>query len=79
MVFTGAFSDLAGFEHLLKQAPGPDLAAKEAAETRNAQLTKPAGSLGRLEEIGIWYASWRGEGGPGSPSRRSRSLPATTA
>ncbi|WP_417263591.1 nicotinate-nucleotide--dimethylbenzimidazole phosphoribosyltransferase [Celeribacter sp.] len=64
MVFTGAFSDLAGFEHLLKQAPGPDLAAKEAAETRNAQLTKPAGSLGRLEEIGIWYASWRGEGRP---------------
>ncbi|MBW6416775.1 nicotinate-nucleotide--dimethylbenzimidazole phosphoribosyltransferase [Celeribacter sp. PS-C1] len=64
MVFTGAFSDLAGFELLLKQAPGPDLAAKEAAEARNAQLTKPAGSLGRLEEIGIWYATWRGEGRP---------------
>ncbi|NVK45951.1 MAG: nicotinate-nucleotide--dimethylbenzimidazole phosphoribosyltransferase [Rhodobacteraceae bacterium] len=64
MVFTGAFSDLAGFELLLKQAPGPDLAAKEAAEARNAQLTKPAGALGRLEEIGIWYASWRGEGRP---------------
>lgn len=59
-----AFSDLAGFADLLKQAPGPDVAAKEGAEARNAQLTKPAGSLGRLEEIGIWYATWRGEARP---------------
>ena len=55
------FSDLKDFETLLKQAPGPDLAAQTAAEERNAELTKPAGSLGRLEEIGIWYAAWRGE------------------
>ncbi|PTQ71327.1 nicotinate-nucleotide--dimethylbenzimidazole phosphoribosyltransferase [Celeribacter persicus] len=59
-----AFSDLAGFEALLKAAPGPDLEAKAEAEARNAQLTKPAGSLGRLEEIGIWYASWRGAARP---------------
>lgn len=59
-----AFSDLADFEALLKAAPGPDLAAKAGAEARNGQLTKPAGSLGRLEEIGIWYASWRGEARP---------------
>ena len=59
-----AFSDLAGFERILKQAPGPDMEAQAAAIARNAQLTKPAGSLGRLEEIGIWYAAWRGEGRP---------------
>ena len=59
-----AFSDLAGFERILKQAPGPDMEAQAAATARNAQLTKPAGSLGRLEEIGIWYAAWRGEGRP---------------
>lgn len=59
-----AFSDLAGFEQILKQAPGPDMEAQAAATARNAQLTKPAGSLGRLEEIGIWYAAWRGEGRP---------------
>lgn len=59
-----AFSDLAGFEALLKAAPGPDLEAKAGAEARNGQLTKPAGSLGRLEEIGIWYASWRGAARP---------------
>ncbi|WP_460274889.1 nicotinate-nucleotide--dimethylbenzimidazole phosphoribosyltransferase [Celeribacter sp. ULVN23_4] len=58
------FSDLAGFEALLKAAPGPDLGAKAGAEARNGQLTKPAGSLGRLEEIGIWYAAWRGEARP---------------
>ncbi|MBU0641830.1 MAG: nicotinate-nucleotide--dimethylbenzimidazole phosphoribosyltransferase [Alphaproteobacteria bacterium] len=58
------FSDLAGFERILKQAPGPDMEAQAAATARNAQLTKPAGSLGRLEEIGIWYAAWRGEGRP---------------
>jgi nicotinate-nucleotide--dimethylbenzimidazole phosphoribosyltransferase len=59
-----AFSDLAGFEALLKAAPGPDHEAKAGAEARNGQLTKPAGSLGRLEEIGTWYAAWRGEARP---------------
>ncbi|AJE47991.1 nicotinate-nucleotide--dimethylbenzimidazole phosphoribosyltransferase [Celeribacter indicus] len=58
------FSDLAGFEALLREAPEPDAAARAAAEARNARLTKPAGSLGRLEEIAIWYAGWRGTARP---------------
>jgi len=33
-------------------------AAKRAAD-RNAILTKPPGSLGRLEDLAIWYMSWR--------------------
>jgi len=34
---------------LVAHLPGPDLAAGSAAATREAQLTKPAGALGRLE------------------------------
>ena len=33
---------------LLPALPGPDLDAGTAARLRQAQLTKPAGSLGRL-------------------------------
>jgi len=44
---------------LLSQLPGPDLDAGTAAAARQAQLTKPAGSLGRLEELAIWLATWQ--------------------
>ncbi len=44
---------------LLAQLPGPDLEAGSAAAARQAQLTKPAGSLGRLEELAIWLATWQ--------------------
>ncbi|MBV8650835.1 MAG: nicotinate-nucleotide--dimethylbenzimidazole phosphoribosyltransferase, partial [Alphaproteobacteria bacterium] len=33
---------------LLRELPGPDLEAGTATAAREAQLTKPAGSLGRL-------------------------------
>lgn len=56
---TAPFSTLATFRTLLIGASGPDLGAVEAARARNAQLTKPAASLGRLDEIAIWYAGWR--------------------
>ena len=54
-------SELAG---LLAEMPGPDGAAEEAARARDAVLTKPPGALGRLEELAIWYAGWRGEARP---------------
>jgi nicotinate-nucleotide--dimethylbenzimidazole phosphoribosyltransferase len=44
---------------LLTHLPGPDLAAGTAAAARQAKLTKPAGSLGRLEELAVWLASWQ--------------------
>ena len=44
---------------LLAQMPKADEAARAAARERQAQLTKPAGSLGRLEEIAEWMASWQ--------------------
>jgi len=36
----------------------------DATAARNAQLTKPAGSLGRLEEIVSWLAAWQSGGAP---------------
>lgn len=43
-------------------APAPDAAI--AARERQSQLTKPPGSLGRLEEIAIWVASCQGVSPP---------------
>ena len=37
----------------------PDTASAEAARVRQAQLTKPPGSLGRLEELAVFMAGWR--------------------
>lgn len=58
------FSTLAAFRALLQGAPGIDQAAQGAAEARNGQLTKPPGALGRLEDMAIWYAGWRGDPRP---------------
>jgi nicotinate-nucleotide--dimethylbenzimidazole phosphoribosyltransferase len=48
------------FRNLLNDLPGPDEAAIAAVRARDAQLTKPAGALGRLEEIAEWLAAWTG-------------------
>jgi len=42
----------------------PDATAVAAAAARQAQLTKPAGSLGRLEEIALFLAGWQGRERP---------------
>jgi len=55
------FSSLSQFVDLLRQAPSFDLESQAAAKQRNMQLTKPAGALGRMEELAIWYAAWRGD------------------
>jgi nicotinate-nucleotide--dimethylbenzimidazole phosphoribosyltransferase len=47
-------------QNLLADLPGPDKSAREAAAARQAQLTKPTGSLGRLEELVLWLAAWQG-------------------
>ncbi len=56
--------DLDGYRAVLAELPGPDAAALEAAAARNMVLTKPPGALGRLEELAIWYAGWRGDPRP---------------
>jgi nicotinate-nucleotide--dimethylbenzimidazole phosphoribosyltransferase len=45
----------------LRNAPEPDATALAAARARDAQLTKPPGALGRLEDLAIWYCGWRGD------------------
>ena len=50
--------------HLMSQLPQADGAATAAAAAREAQLTKPAGALGRLEEIAAWVSAWQGRHPP---------------
>ena len=45
---------------LLANMPGVDDKALTSAREREGQLTKPAGSLGRLEEIAEFLAAWQG-------------------
>lgn len=61
---TAPFATLDAFRSLLNDAPGPDMATLAAANDRNGQLTKPPGALGRLEDLAIWYAGWRGDAQP---------------
>ena len=58
------FSTLQEFRTVLAQGPSIDTAALAGAQARNGQLTKPPGALGRLEELAIWYAGWRGDARP---------------
>lgn len=55
------FQTLADISALLDKMPTPDAKALAAAKDRDASLTKPLGSLGRLEQIAAWYCSWRGD------------------
>ncbi|QWF78183.1 nicotinate-nucleotide--dimethylbenzimidazole phosphoribosyltransferase [Amycolatopsis sp. CA-230715] len=41
--------------------PAPDEVARAAAAELHGALIKPAGSLGRLEELGVWVASCQGQ------------------
>ncbi len=57
-------SDAVAIRKTLASLPGPDAAAGSAAADRNGQLTKPPGALGRLEDLALWYAGWRGDPRP---------------
>jgi nicotinate-nucleotide--dimethylbenzimidazole phosphoribosyltransferase len=54
------FATRAAFDAALSNLPSPDLAAIKRASARQAELTKPAGSLGRLEDIALFMAGWQG-------------------
>lgn len=49
---------------LIRGAPGADRAAVEAVRRRDRELTKPPGSLGRLEHLVEWLAAWQGRSPP---------------
>jgi nicotinate-nucleotide--dimethylbenzimidazole phosphoribosyltransferase len=44
--------------------PGPSEAAVAAVRARDSVLTKPAGSLGRMEHLVEWMAAWQGKAPP---------------
>ena len=49
---------------ILRDLPGPDLEAQTHVVRRQTELTKPPGSLGRLEELAEWLACWQGRAQP---------------
>jgi len=57
---TAPFATLAAFRDVLNDQPGADANMLKAAADHNMQLTKPPGALGRLEDLALWYRSWRG-------------------
>ncbi|MHC9417128.1 nicotinate-nucleotide--dimethylbenzimidazole phosphoribosyltransferase [Sphingomonas citri] len=54
----------AALDAALRALPAPDASARAAAAARQAELTKPRGSLGRLEEIALFMAGWQGRAIP---------------
>lgn len=54
-----SFADRADFLSALSHLPDPDKDARALARARQAVLTKPAGSLGRLEDIAVFMAGWQ--------------------
>jgi nicotinate-nucleotide--dimethylbenzimidazole phosphoribosyltransferase len=57
-------SSVAEFRDFMRNLPGADDSAGQAAAERNGQLTKPPGALGDLEDLAIWYARWSGQAQP---------------
>lgn len=49
---------------LIAAIPAEDFAARASARARQAQLIKPPGALGRLEEIAEHIAAWQGRAEP---------------
>jgi nicotinate-nucleotide--dimethylbenzimidazole phosphoribosyltransferase len=56
-----SFDEIRG---VLAEFPSADETARENAAAREATLTKPAGSLGRLEQLTQWLAAWQGRHPP---------------
>ena len=54
------FDSLDDISSFCRDLPEGDAAAADAALSRQQALTKPPGSLGRLEELATWLARWQG-------------------
>ncbi len=54
------FDSLDDIRSFCRDLPDGDARAADAAARRQEVLTKPPGSLGRLEELAIWLARWQG-------------------
>ena len=53
------FDSLDDIRAFCRDLPAGDVRAAESAATRQQHLTKPPGSLGRLEELAVWLAQWQ--------------------
>lgn len=58
------FSTLNEFAAIIANFPSSNNDAEVGAKARNDVLTKPPGALGRLEDLAIWFAGWRGQAAP---------------
>lgn len=63
---------LAAIEDAIQGFGGPNVEAVAQWEARAPQLTKPAGSLGRLEEVARWLSAWQGRHPPRLDHVRAR-------
>lgn len=57
-------SSLSQLSEIVATLPAADDQARHVAAERQRLLTKPEGSLGRLEEIALWLAAWQGNARP---------------
>lgn len=64
MTTTITFNSADDYQRAIASIPSADAGSAKLAQERQGQLTKPPGSLGRLEEIAIWMASWHGDEKP---------------
>ena len=58
------FNSLDDLSEFCRALPAGDADAAGAAAQRQQNLTKPPGSLGRLEELAIWLARWQQNAAP---------------
>jgi nicotinate-nucleotide--dimethylbenzimidazole phosphoribosyltransferase len=58
------FASLDDIRAFCRDLPGGDQRFADMAAHRQQNLTKPPGSLGRLEELAIWLARWQGREQP---------------
>ena len=59
-----ALKSITELRALCADLPGGDTMSADAVVRRQAQLTKPPGSLGRLEKLIAWLAAWQGRNPP---------------
>ncbi len=59
-----SFASVHAFEAALANLRGTNVAAAADARVRQGELTKPEGSLGRLEDLAIFFAGWQGKARP---------------
>lgn len=54
------FSSIDQLRAACADLPAADISASDAAASRQSVLTKPQGSLGRLEDLAVFLAGWQG-------------------